>query len=93
MSYGKVVVATAVGGTPEIIEHGRSGLLYCSRDPEILAGLIIQLLLLPDWMQELGGAARQRMQQQFSLAQMMKKLQAQYLDLVAEKERPAVYEQ
>jgi len=92
MSYGKAVVAAAVGGTPEIIEHGRTGLLFRARDPEILAGLLIQLLAQPEWLQELGTAASERIKQQFSIAQMMAKLQVQYLRLVNQNEKPVIHE-
>ena len=55
---GLAIVATAVGGNPEIIEHGRSGLLVASGDPEALAGALRSLLVQPALGEELGRAAR-----------------------------------
>ena len=44
MAVGTPVVATCVGGVPEIIDHERNGLLVPPRDPEALADSIISLL-------------------------------------------------
>lgn len=43
-SYSKPVVATAVGGIPEIVEHGETGYLVTPRDERALATAIIKLL-------------------------------------------------
>lgn len=44
MAAGKPVVATAIGGTNEIVEHGVTGLLVPPGEPEELAGAIHKLL-------------------------------------------------
>jgi glycosyltransferase involved in cell wall biosynthesis len=41
---GVPIVATDVGGTPEIVEDGRTGFLVPPRDPEAMARRVCQLL-------------------------------------------------
>jgi glycosyltransferase involved in cell wall biosynthesis len=54
---GLPVVATAVGGILEIVEHGRNGLLVPPRDPRALAGAILRLAGDADLRVKLGRAA------------------------------------
>jgi glycosyltransferase involved in cell wall biosynthesis len=60
MACGCAVVAAAVGGLPEAIEHGVSGLLVAAEDPEALAAAVAGLLSDPDRRLALGRAARAR---------------------------------
>jgi len=60
MRFGRPVVATAVGGTPEVVEHGVTGLLVPKRDPEALAKAVSELLLDPARRAAMGRAAAQR---------------------------------
>lgn len=58
MAWGRPIVATGVGGVPEIIEDGVSGLLVPPSDPAALAGALKQLIADPALRQRLGRAAR-----------------------------------
>jgi glycosyltransferase involved in cell wall biosynthesis len=60
MRIGRPVVATAVGGTPEAVEHGVTGLLVPRQDPEALAKAVIELLLDPARRERMGRAACER---------------------------------
>ena len=60
MAYGRPVVATAVGGLPDAIEDGVTGLLVPPGDPAALRGALEQLLQDEDLRVRLGCAARQR---------------------------------
>ena len=65
MACGVPVVASRVGGLPEVIEHGRTGLLY---NPEDLAGMAAGgLMLLRDSAlhQRIASAARQQVVEKF----------------------------
>lgn len=60
MRMGRPLVATAVGGTPEAVEHGVTGLLVPRQDPDALAKAVIELLLDPDRRARMGQAAAER---------------------------------
>ncbi len=66
MSSGLPLVGTKVGGIPEIVEDGVSGLLVEPRDAEQLADRIIRLLEDPGERRRLGTAARARVERDFS---------------------------
>lgn len=57
-SCGVAVAATAVGGIPEVVQDGHSGLLVPAGDHEALAGAITRLLDQPDLARQLCAAAR-----------------------------------
>jgi glycosyltransferase involved in cell wall biosynthesis len=65
---GVPVVATAVGGTPEVVITGQTGFLVPAGDAGPLGARILDLLRNPDWARHFGNAARQRVQQHFSFA-------------------------
>jgi glycogen(starch) synthase len=58
MACGVPVVATAVGGLPEIIHDGIDGLLVPLRDPEALADAVVRLLSHADMRKTMGRTAR-----------------------------------
>jgi glycosyltransferase involved in cell wall biosynthesis len=60
------IVTTDVGGIPELIQHNVTGLVVPQRDAAALAAAIGQLLDDPGLCARLGGAARRRVEQEFS---------------------------
>ena len=58
MAMGLPVVSTTVAGVPELVEHGRTGLLVPERDPAALAKAIERLMDNPALRGDLGGQAR-----------------------------------
>ncbi|HEY8188550.1 MAG TPA: glycosyltransferase family 4 protein [Pyrinomonadaceae bacterium] len=69
MAAARAVVATRVGGLPEIIEDGVTGLLVPPRDPEALAVAITRVLEEPELRRQLGLAARARVEKEFTWEQ------------------------
>lgn len=57
---GLPVVATAVGGVPEMLEHGRTGLLVPLKDEQGLRTALIQLIDHPELRQQMGRAGYER---------------------------------
>ena len=58
MSLGVPVVATRVGGIPEVIRDRVTGLLVPAGDDRALAEACLQLARYPDWAAEIGAAGR-----------------------------------
>lgn len=81
MAAGRAVVATSVGGVPEIVEDGRSGLLVPPGDADALATALRRLIADPALRAELGRAAALRVQQQFTLPRMVAEMERVYLRL------------
>jgi glycosyltransferase involved in cell wall biosynthesis len=63
---GVPVVATAVGGTPEVVAHGRTGYLVPPDDPEPLARRILDLLSDESLRGQMGQAAREHVRAHFT---------------------------
>jgi glycosyltransferase involved in cell wall biosynthesis len=66
MAAGRPVIGTAVGGTPELIIDGETGLLVPRHDPAALAVALERLLDDPALAARLGAAARQRVETRFA---------------------------
>jgi glycosyltransferase involved in cell wall biosynthesis len=87
MAAGRPVVATRVGGTPDLIEHDVHGLLVEPQDVPGLAEAIRQLLADPDRRARLGAAARARQQREFDVSVLVRRLEDLYESLWAASER------
>jgi len=74
MAQGKPVVATAVGGTPELVVHGETGLLVQPGDVAALAAALAQLLADPGQARRMGEAGRERVQREFGAAAMAQRI-------------------
>lgn len=83
------VVATRVGGLPDLIDDGVHGRLVRPRDPRALAKAIAGLLEDPAQAVAMGKAARERGRREFDLDVMVTRLQELYLDRLSARARPA----
>ena len=85
MAAGLPVVATAVGGTPEVVVNGVTGILVPPRDPNTLAQAVTRLLRDPALRRKMGRAGRERVERFFSVERMVRATEALYEELVEEK--------
>ncbi len=67
MAAGLPVVGSRVGGVPELVVDGETGLLVEPGDPEALAAAIGRLVADPELRRQLGDAGRERAQRRFAL--------------------------
>lgn len=77
MAAGKPVVATRVGGNPELVEDGKTGMLVTAEDAKELAASLMRMLEEPTTMHFFGQTGAVRVQRQFSTHRMSN----QYADL------------
>jgi glycosyltransferase involved in cell wall biosynthesis len=75
------VVATAVGGNPEIVRDGIDGLLVPRRDPSAIATALIRVLDDPRMARAMGLAAAERVRSQFCLERTVEQYYGLYLAL------------
>jgi len=83
MASARAVVATPVGGTPELVQDGETGLLVPPRDPEALAAALRRLLADADLRRRLGEAGERRVRAEFTLDAMCSRVLAIYDELAA----------
>lgn len=78
MATGLPVIATDVGGNPELVKCGKTGLLVPASDPEAMANAIKDYLDDPHMMRSHGRAARERVETSFSLETMVDRYMSIY---------------
>jgi len=82
---GKVVIATSVGGIPEIIENGLTGVLVPPGNAKKLAESILYLVDHPVEAKLMGDNARERIRNQFNL----QRLKDEFLKFYRQVQKPA----
>ena len=82
MAHGIPVIATSVGGNPEIITDGVNGLLVPPRDPAELTLAMNTLLESPELARRLGKAAREKVVREYSLERLLQRTEDLYTSLL-----------
>jgi glycosyltransferase involved in cell wall biosynthesis len=82
MAVGLPVVATRVGGVPELVDDGRTGYLVEPRDAESISDSVCKLIDDPDAMRQLGSAGRKRAKTEFALDKMRRDTEELYVRLM-----------
>jgi glycosyltransferase involved in cell wall biosynthesis len=79
----KPVVATRVGGVPEIVEDGINGVLVPKERPDLLAKVINDCLSDPEKMRAMGEAGYQKVKSDFTFESQTQKLEAIYDEVLS----------
>lgn len=82
MARGLPVIATQIGGNPEIVVDGQTGLLVSARSETDFASAMLRLRNDPEGGRRMGEAGRNRVRQHFDSRQMVAAYEAIYLDLL-----------
>lgn len=79
---GVPVVASRVGGIPDIVDDGETGLLTPPRAPEALAEALQLLIQSPERRRLMGATARAKIVPHYSLEQMVQRIETVYEELL-----------
>ena len=79
---GLPAIATQVGGIPEIIDQGRTGLLVPQKNPVLLENAIDQLINNPCQITMMGQKAKEKMETCFGLGMMVEKINSVYSEIL-----------
>jgi glycosyltransferase involved in cell wall biosynthesis len=88
LTYARPVAASDVGGIPDIIRHGQTGLLCPQKDPEALARVILELLKDPERAEKLGRQGRELVEREFSWEHVLAQWDAFYAETAARSGKP-----
>jgi len=83
MAAGKPLVASNVGGIPDLVKHGQNGFLVGPGDADGLSGAIRKLLIDKEMRDQMGRRGR-AMAHDFSVEKMVEKIDALYSLLLGE---------
>ncbi|MGH7232661.1 MAG: glycosyltransferase [Nitrospiraceae bacterium] len=88
MASGLPVVATDTGGTRELVIDGLTGFVVPPRDAGILADRLGKLCDDPELRRKMGELGRNRVEQEFTVDKMARKLETLYLNLLTRHQAP-----
>jgi glycogen(starch) synthase len=82
MLYGLPIAASRVGGPAEILEHGRTGLLFPPKDVEALAQTLLRLVTNSSLRRRIGAAAADEVRRQWLWPRIVEKMRAVYQQVI-----------
>lgn len=82
MVAGKPIIASRVGGLPEVLRHGVSAIFLEQRQPEALADAIVALAIDEERRTRLGLEAQRVMREEYSIEVATGRVEALYRELV-----------
>jgi glycosyltransferase involved in cell wall biosynthesis len=87
MALERPLVATDVGGAPEQVDTGETGILVPARDPQALGAAVRSMLADPDKAAAMGVEARRRVVERFNFPRMMHLYEETYEEVLARRRR------
>jgi glycosyltransferase involved in cell wall biosynthesis len=90
LASARPVVATAVGGVPEVVLNGETGLTVAPSDPGVFAEAVIRLLKDPSMAERLGGAGRRHVYPRYDSSRLVDDVRTLYLRELAARGRAFV---
>lgn len=85
LAMARPVICTATDGNPEIVLHGRTGILVPPRDPAALAAAVESLLDAPELRARLGAAGRELVLSRMTSTMRAQRVEQIYRQLIAER--------
>lgn len=82
MAMGKPVISTNVGGIPEVVQDGVTGILVTPRNAKALARAIIRVFNNPRLGKSMGNAGRRRVEEHFTLQAHVQRIEEIYLEIL-----------
>jgi len=82
MAFKLPIVATRVGGVPEVVKDGETGLLIPSQDPQSFVNAVLKIYRNRDWGRDLGLAGYERVKRKFDLEVIVQKLENLYVEVL-----------
>jgi len=82
MACGLPVIATRVGGTPEIINHMKNGVIVPPRNPKAIAEVLSKLLAKEKLGKKIGEEAKKKIQKRFSWEENVRQLKEAYSQFI-----------
>jgi len=83
MSLGKPAVVTAVGGIPDLVTDGETGLVVPPNEPRAFAGALLRVIRDREFARRLGDAARVRYCEGYRAEDTARKLESLFLEMAA----------
>jgi glycosyltransferase involved in cell wall biosynthesis len=82
MAAGKAIIATSVGGIPEVIEDGVTGILVPPNNAEAMTKAILRLAMDREFLKKLGKAAEMQVKERFDISRTAKEYESLYVRLL-----------
>jgi len=86
MARGKPVIGAKIGGIPELVRHGETGLLFESRDAQDLSDCLQYMIDHPEKRRSFGAAARERVVAEYNPELHYERIMAIYRDVISNRQ-------